>query len=50
MSSFIVFSFAILKNVIYGSSIFFKSKLSHNVDVLDKLALRFLMSFTVMFF
>lgn len=38
-----------LKNVIYGSSIFFTSELSASVDVLDILALRFLMSFIVLF-
>ena len=46
---FIIYSFAVLKNVIYGSSIFFTSKLTENVDVLDILALRFLMSFVVLF-
>ena len=45
---FIIYSFAILKNVIYGSSIFFTSRLTDNVDVLDVLALRFLMSFAAM--
>ena len=44
---FIIYGFAILKNVIYGSSIFFTSRLTQNVDVLDILALRFLMSFAV---
>ncbi|MBR4173614.1 MAG: hypothetical protein IKR46_04495, partial [Clostridia bacterium] len=46
---FIIYGFAILKNVIYGSSIFFTSRLTENVDVLDILALRFLMSFAVLF-
>ena len=39
---------AILKNMIYGSSIFFTSSLTENCDVLDILALRFLVSFGVM--
>ena len=47
--SFIVYLFAVLKNIIYGSSIFFTGKLTRNVDVLDILALRFLMSFGIMF-
>ena len=45
---FIIYGFAVLKNVIYGSSIFFTSRLTDNVDVLDVLALRFLMSFIVL--
>lgn len=45
---FIIYGFAVLKNVIYGSSIFFTSRLTKNVDVLDVLALRFLMSFSVL--
>lgn len=40
--------FAILKNVVYGSSVFFTSELSESTDVLDILALRFLVSFAVM--
>ena len=44
----IIYSFAILKNVIYGSCIFFTSRLTNNVDVLDILALRFLMSYAAM--
>lgn len=47
---FIIYSFAVLKNVIYGSSIFFTSRLTNNVDVLDILALRFLMSFVALLF
>ena len=47
---FVIYGFAILKNVIYGSSIFFTSRLTDNVDVLDVLALRFLMSFLALLF
>ena len=43
----LIFSF--LKSVIYGASVFFTSELSANVDVLDILALRFLMSFLALF-
>ena len=39
---------AFFKYVIYGSSVFFTSELEKNVDVIDILALRFLMSFVVM--
>ncbi len=39
---------AILKNVIYGSSVFFTADLTSSVDVLDLLALRFLISFFVL--
>jgi len=39
---------AFFKYVIYGSSVFFTSELEKNVDVIDILALRFLMSFAVM--
>ena len=39
---------AILKYVIYGSSVFFTSSLTESCDVLDVLALRFLLSFVVM--
>ena len=40
---------AFLKNVIYGASVFFTGELSASTDVLDILALRFLMSFVVMY-
>ena len=40
--------FAILKCVIYGSSILFTGALTESLDVLDVLALRFLMSFVVL--
>lgn len=46
--SFLAYIFAILKSVIYGSTIFFTGSLTKSVDVLDILALRFLMSFAVM--
>ena len=45
----LAYIFTILKNVIYGASVFFTSSLSNSTDVLDLLALRFLMSFTVLF-
>lgn len=45
----LAYIFTILKNVIYGASVFFTSSLSNSTDVLDLLSLRFLMSFTVLF-
>ena len=45
---FVAYIFAFLKNVIYGLSVFFTGSLSESVDVLDILALRFLLSFGVM--
>ena len=47
--TFIIYAMAFLKNVIYGTSVFFTGELSASVDVLDILALRFLMSFLVLF-
>ena len=44
---FVVYLFAILKNMIYGSTVFFTGELSASVDVLDVLALRYLMSLVV---
>ena len=44
----IPYLFAILKCVIYGSSILFTGALTESLDVLDILALRFLMSFVVL--
>lgn len=38
----------IIKNIIYGSSIFFTASLTESTDVLDVLALRFLLSLVVM--
>jgi len=46
--SFIVYSFAVLKSVIYGLSVFFTGNLTSSVDVLDVLALRFILSFAVL--
>lgn len=46
--SFLAYIFSFLKSVIYGSTIFFTGELTESTDVLDVLALRFLMSFTVM--
>lgn len=45
----IPYLFAVLKNVIYGSTVFFTGTLSNTVDVLDILSLRFLLSFAVFF-
>ena len=44
----IAYLFAVLKSVIYGTTVFFTSSLTESTDVLDVLALRFLMSFVVM--
>ena len=46
--NFLAYVCILLKCVIYGSTIFFTSQLTENVDVLDLLALRFLLSFAVM--
>ena len=46
---FIVYIFAFLKNVIYGLSVYFTAELTSNVDFLDVLSLRYLLSFVVMF-
>ena len=43
----VAYLFAILKNVVYGTTIFFTGALTESADVLDVLALRFLMSFVV---
>ncbi len=40
----LVYTFAVLKNIVYGLSVFFTQGLSENVDVLDILSLRFIMS------
>ena len=40
----IAYLFAILKNAVYGTTVFFTSELTQSTDVLDVLALRFLMS------
>ncbi len=44
----IVYLAVILKNSIYGASVFFTGSLSNNMDEFDILALRFLMSFVVL--
>ena len=46
---FLAYLFAVLKSTIYGLSIFFTKALTENVDVIDILALRFLLSFVVIF-
>ena len=46
---FLAYLFTILKNVIYGASVFFTSSLSNSTDVLDLVSLRYLMSFAVLF-
>lgn len=43
--SLLVFICCLVRNIIYGSSVLFTGKLTETVDVLDILALRFLMSF-----
>jgi drug/metabolite transporter (DMT)-like permease len=45
---FLAYLCAILKSVIYGTTIFFTTSLNENVEVFDILALRFLLSFIVM--
>ena len=45
---FLAYLCAILKSVIYGTTIFFTTSLNENVEVFDILALRFLLSFVVM--
>lgn len=47
---FVTYLFAIVKSVIYGLSVFFTGGLLENLDVLDVLALRFLLSFVVFWF
>ncbi len=46
--SFLAYIFSFLKSVIYGCTIFFTGELTESTDVLDVLALRFLMSFAFM--
>lgn len=43
----LAYLFAVLKNAVYGTTVFFTSELTASVDVLDVLALRFLMSAVV---
>ena len=44
----LAYIFAVLKNVVYGTTVFFTGSLTESTDVMDVLALRFLMSFAVM--
>ena len=46
--TFLAYFCAVMKCVIYGSTIFFTSKLTESIDVIDLLALRFLLSFVCM--
>ena len=46
---FLAYLFTILKNVIYGASVIFTGTLSDNVDVLDILSIRFILSFAVFY-
>ncbi len=48
MAYLIAYFATFIKNVIYGSTVFFTRELTESVDVLDVLALRFLMSFVIM--
>ena len=45
----LAYLFTVMKHIIYGASIYFTSTLSASTDVLDILALRFLMSFIVLY-
>lgn len=45
----LAYLFTVLKNVVYGASVFFTGALSDNVDVLDILAIRFILSFIVLY-
>lgn len=44
----LAYLFAVLKNVVYGTTVFVTGSLTESTDVMDILALRFLMSFCVM--
>lgn len=46
--NFLAYFCAVMKCVVYGSTIFFTTQLTESVDVLDLLALRFLLSFAIM--
>ena len=46
--TFLAYLSAVLKCIIYGSTIFFTANLTQSIDVLDLLSLRFLLSFAVM--
>lgn len=45
----LAYVFTVFKHIIYGASVYFTSALSASTDVLDILALRFLMSFAVLY-
>ncbi len=45
----VAYLFTVLKNVIYGSSVYFTGALNENVDVLDILSIRFLISFVALY-
>ena len=47
--AFFAYLLLIIKNIIYGSSVYFTEVLSESVDVLDILAIRFLISFLMLF-
>lgn len=49
MNAILPYICALLKNIIYGLSVYFTGKLSENVDILDILALRFLLTFSVFY-
>jgi len=44
----LAYLFVVLKSIVYGSTFFFTGRLTESVDVLDTLALRFLLSFVVL--
>lgn len=45
----LAYIFAVLKYIIYGASVLFTGALTESTDVLDILAIRFLISFVVLF-
>ena len=47
--NFLAYACAVLKDVIYGLSVYFTGGLTDSTDVMDVLALRFLLSFSVFF-
>lgn len=47
--SLLVILFLIIKNTVYGLSIFFTGSLTESTDILDILSIRFLLSFAVLF-
>jgi len=46
---FLAYFYTVLKNIIYGLSVFFTGTLTDTVDVLDVLSIRFFISFAVLF-